>query len=561
MMRTEFEHQLRWMMAVRLVIVTTMLFSAFVIELAFRPAESLRPLFVLAATAYGAALLWAFADRWFAGRRGFLFAQLTGDALIVTFFVQITGGPDSPMSFLYLLPVAVAATAFPHSGAAAFAAVCWGCYAALTTVGPRLLPTTQAQAPAPGHVIYMLVSHGVAMLAVGLLAASLAQRVREQGHELVERRGTVARLQALNENIIESINSGLLTTDQTGRVNFINRGGTEIIGLDQAAVEGRAVGDVLQLGGDFMLDCRRKLATFRRFRFERWFSRGDALRLFIGIAVSDLYDKTGRPLGHIFIFQDLTEIHALEQEVRLNERMAALGEMAAGMAHELRNPLAAISGSVQYLKGDLRPQGETLELMDIILRESQRLDRAIHDFLTFARPGDFDPERVDLTRVIDDCVRLLRNSPEFEARHDLRTSFETESMDCDADADRLKQVFWNLATNALKAMPGGGRLSIDVRWRDGGERVEVSFADEGSGMDEAALARYFQPFSSSFPKGTGLGAAIVYRLVEEHKGKITLDSAPGAGTRVRIVLPRRQPNVRVVAEPVGVGRASGGSVA
>jgi two-component system sensor histidine kinase PilS (NtrC family) len=172
--------------------------------------------------------------------------------------------------------------------------------------------------------------------------------------------------------------------------------------------------------------------------------------------VSTLQDRAGRPLGYIFTFQDLTEVYATEQQVRLKERMEALGQMAAGMAHELRNPLAAISGSVQYLKGDLKPTGETLELMDIILRESQRLDQAIRDFLTFARPGRFSPQRCDLVRLLEDHLKLLRKSREFTGAHRIVTRYDSDEVWCDVDANRIKQVFWNLSTNALKAMPQAG---------------------------------------------------------------------------------------------------------
>ncbi len=247
----------------------------------------------------------------------------------------------------------------------------------------------------------------------------------------------------------------------------------------------------------------------------------------------------GRPLGVIFIFQDLTDIQALENEVRLKERMAALGEMAAGMAHELRNPLAAISGSVQYLKGDLQLQGDQLELMEIILRESDRLDHAIRDFLTFAKPGAFAPTPTDLVKLVEDQLKLLGKSRELTKRHRLETAFEERSVVCDVDANRIKQVFWNLATNALKAMPDGGTLSVAVRrFREG--QIEIRFSDTGIGMDAEMQTRYFQPFNSSFSEGTGLGAAIVYRLVEEHGGRIQIDSREGEGTSVSVVLPETQ---------------------
>jgi len=558
----ELERHLRWLMTLRVVVVTTLLVSSFAIELLFSPAHSLRPLFLLAAASYGLVLLYAVLDRWLKGTRAFTFLQLVGDSLIVTMFVEITGGLDSPMSFLYLLPIAVASLMLYRGGALAVATVCFVAYMGLIGFDVYWAyyqgRSTSVLGGEPGRVIYFLVAHLVAMVAVALLSASLSERLRRQGHELVERRGAVARLQALNENIIESINSGLITTDLAGNINFINRGGTEITGLGQQEVERRGIETVLGLEEGFLRDARRRLLEERRFRFERYFDTPDGRSIFMGIAVSNLYDKIGRPLGYILIFQDLTDIHALEQEVRLQERMAALGEMAAGMAHELRNPLAAVSGAVQYLKGTIDPSGEGPELMDIILRESHRLDQTIRDFLTFTRPGEFAPAQVDLAKLLEDNVKLLRKSPECEPGHLIRIEKSDDRILCEVDPNRIKQLFWNLAQNALKAMPDAGTLTIRVGRSEDDDEVELSFADDGVGMDDRQRRLYFQPFSSSFRHGTGLGGAIVYRLVEEHGGRIKLESAPGAGTTVRVRIPGRQARAAVDASGTAPCAAAGG---
>jgi two-component system sensor histidine kinase PilS (NtrC family) len=561
MNRVETERQLRWLMILRVVTVTTLLVFAFAIELLLRPGEAIRPLFFLAAVAYGMVLLYAGLDRWLKGTRTFLYVQLIGDAVVVSEFVGMTGGLDSPMSFLYLLPIVVASMLLYRRGALILAGICWSLYATLVVFGANAVPASSLVEapgePAPFRIGYFLTVHLVAFVAVAMLGSYLSERLRVTGVELAERSGAVARLQALNENIIGSINSGLITTDPGGRVNFMNRGGSEITGFAQEDVLGRGVEEFFGLEQGFLAEACGILQQDRRFRFERYFTTPRDQRIFLGIAVSNLYDRSGRPLGYIFIFQDLTEIEALEQEVRLKERMAALGEMAAGMAHELRNPLAAISGSVQYLKGSLGPSGETLELMDIILKESHRLDQAIRDFLTFARPGRFSPERVDLVQLIDENLKLLRKSQEFRDRHRVETRYATVNVWADVDPNRMKQVFWNLATNALKAMPEGGTLTIQVGPTDDRRHVEIRFEDEGGGMDASQLERYFHPFSSSFQEGTGLGAAIVYRLVEEHGGRIHLDSERGHGTRIRIVLPSDQPGTVQAAHQDSVSVAGG----
>lgn len=536
MPRTELERQLRWLMILRLVTVTTLLISAFAIELTLKPGQTVRPLFFLTAGAYGLVLLYAALDRWLRGTPFFIYLQLVGDAAVVTAFVRITGGLESPMSFLYLLPIAVGSTILYRRGGLVVACASFGLYAGLVVRAAAAGGATGE----PWRVGYVLLAHAVAFTTMALLASALSERVRVQNRELDARQGAVARLQALNENIIESIHSGLLTTDLDGRIHFMNRGGAEITGWPQDGVEGRPVTEVLGVEPAVLDDVLTQLRRRRRVRFERNVRFSSGSLVFLGVAASVLKDRGGEPLGYIFTFQDLTEVHALEQQERLKERMAALGQMAAGMAHELRNPLAAISGSVQYLKGSVKPQGETLDLMDIILRESQRLDQTIKDFLTFARPGRFAPQRVDLVRLVEDHLKLLRKSRELTGAHRIETRYGSDEVWCDVDPNRMKQVVWNLSTNALKAMPHGGALTIAVEGETPGGEVRLAFTDEGVGMDERMRDGYFQPFRSAFDEGTGLGAAIVYRLVEEHGGRIDLSSEPGRGTTVEIVVPRTQ---------------------
>jgi two-component system sensor histidine kinase PilS (NtrC family) len=550
MPRTELERQLRWLMILRLVTVTTLLISAFAIELALKPGQTVRPLFVVTAGAYGLVLLYAALDRWLKGTPSFIYLQLVGDALVVTAFVRITGGLESPMSFLYLLPIAVASMLLYRRGGLVLACACFALYAGLVV--------RSAEAGEPWRVGYVLVAHAVAFATVALLASYLSERVRVQNRELDLRQGAVARLQALNENIIESIHSGLLTTDLSGRINFMNRGGAEITGRPQDAVDGRPAMEVLGLEAAVFEDVLIQLARRRRVRFERTARVASGASVFLGVAASVLRDRGGEPLGYIFTFQDLTDVHAQEQQERLKERMAALGQMAAGMAHELRNPLAAISGSVQYLKGSVRPQGETLDLMDIILRESQRLDQTIKDFLTFARPGRFAPQRVDLVRLVEDHLKLLRKSRELTGAHRVETRYAASEVWCDVDPNRMKQVVWNLSTNALKAMPHGGALTIAVEGGRGDD-VRLAFTDEGVGMDERMRDAYFQPFRSAFDEGTGLGAAIVYRLVEEHGGRIDLSSEPGRGTTVAIMVPRTHAGVEDETQGIPAQAAGGRS--
>lgn len=541
MRRIENEKSVRWLMVTRVAVTATLLISAFGIELILAPAETLVPLYVLCGGTFVLVLTYAALHRFLWGTKAFIAIQVGGDLAVVTGFVYTTGGMASPMSFLYFVPIITASVLLLRRGATATAAAASILYAGLALLSRlHLLPLYARSYQVDSelnsrHVLYSLLSHFVGFFLAALFASYLSEKLRKADVELAQRQSDLNELRALNENIVESINSGLVTTDLDGKVTFVNPGASDIMRHRRHDLVGRPAVELFDLAPEFLDTIRGILEKERRFRFEKPFRTAEGGERFLGIAVSILRDRNGRSLGFIFIFQDLTEIMALERQVRLKERMAALGEMAAGMAHELRNPLGSISGSVQVLKDELEPRGEQLELMDIILRESERLDQTIRAFLVFAKPAKFAPERTDVVALLQQSARLLRNSREFRPNHEISITASAPEIWCDVDVNRVKQVFWNLASNALKAMAEGGRLSILVEQSEG--RIEIVFGDQGVGMNDEEQERYFQPFRGGFNEGTGLGAAIVYRIVEEHRGTIRVNSRRGAGTEVRIDLP------------------------
>jgi two-component system sensor histidine kinase PilS (NtrC family) len=241
-------------------------------------------------------------------------------------------------------------------------------------------------------------------------------------------------------------------------------------------------------------------------------------------------------VGRILIFQNVTHVKRLEGEVRLKDKLAAVGELAAGIAHEIRNPLASISGSVQALQGSVPPDSPEHRLMKIVVAESHRLSSVLEDFLRYVRPKERAEEPVDAPAALRDVLTLLQHSDEVSPRHAIEVRTAPASFVLPADPGQLRQIFWNVARNALAAMPGGGTLVVTATLE--GSVWKVSFADEGHGMTEEERDRLFTPFAHSFPGGTGLGLAIVHRIVEEHGGAIEVDTAPGRGTTVAIALPR-----------------------
>src|SRR4249920_2177701 len=258
----------------------------------------------------------------------------------------------------------------------------------------------------------------------------------------------------------------------------------------------------------------------------------------IGLSIAYLQTPGGRA-GYLVTFQDVTDIKKLERDARLQQRLAAVGEMAAGIAHEIRNPLASMSGSIQILRHELPLSAEQSQLMDIVLRESERLNTTIGSFLAYARPQRFAISRHDVRRALNDAALLLRNSAEVQQGHLIDVDVPPSELWYDADEGQIKQIVWNLASNGLRAMPKGGRLLLmgAVDAPNGG--VVITVQDEGIGIAAEELDGLFQPFHGRFAQGSGLGLAIVHRIVTDYNGEIQVSSQPGQGTTMLVRLPAR----------------------
>jgi two-component system sensor histidine kinase PilS (NtrC family) len=331
-------------------------------------------------------------------------------------------------------------------------------------------------------------------------------------------------LERLHESIVRSVSSGIVTADRFGRTTYLNRAAEEILGFGLAQAQGEPIE-------------RRLPALAGRLRAERFeadhlTAQGERRRL--GFAVAPLYDRDGKNQGHVVAVEDLTSVRAMEETLKRSEKLAVVGALAAGLAHELRNPLASMSGSIQLLQDGQALGDEERHLMSIVLREADRLNGLVRDFLQFARPAPNQLERLDLREVVSHTATLFRNDP-------VRKSVELaealpEELPVVADAGQLGQVLWNLLTNAAEALPDGGR--VQLRGRVEGERVVLEVEDDGPGIAPDDLPHIFEPFYTTKAGGTGLGLAIVYSIVEGHHGEVAVESAEGKGTRFRLRLPR-----------------------
>ena len=541
--------RLLWLIGLRVVIVTVLLGSGVLIQVRTPGVWPVNPFFFVLGVTYAVTVIYAltlgFADR----HRWLVDLQLGLDAFIISALVLLTGGVQSYYSTLYALPIVAASVLQYRRGGLLVGVLSTVTYGGLVLaqyswtfglVDLALLPVTEL--PPVRVALYTVGFNGSGFLGVAFLTGYLAERLRRADARLERASSQIADLQAFNQHVIESLTSGLATTDHEGRVLTFNPAAQQITRRRGDEVGGQSIFELLQLPPPFEQALREGGTGNHRTEISYVGPSGN--RIEIGLSAGPLNTPSGQA-GLLFVFQDVTQTRRMEREARIQQRLAAVGEMAAGIAHEIRNPLASMSGSIQILRQELPLSNEQAQLMDIVLRESERLNETIKAFLAYARPQKFSTKRLDIRRVINDTALLLRHSSESGENHRVDVAATPGPVWYEADENQIRQIVWNLATNSLRAMPEGGQLLLAVT-ADGQGDVVLRVTDQGVGIPDAELDSVLQPFHGSFGKGTGLGLAIVHRIVSDYDGEIQITSAEGSGTTVEVRLPARQ------TEPAGV---------
>ncbi|HEY3885876.1 MAG TPA: ATP-binding protein [Vicinamibacterales bacterium] len=531
--------KLLWLIGGRAAVITILLGSAILIQLRAPGSFPIDPFFALITATYALTLAWVATLRAVDRHPWLIDVQVACDALIVSAIVHVTGGVGSYFASLYTLPIIAASTVQSWRGGLMVSVLSSVIYTGLVVAQyqhPGGLPfADNAHAlPAARVAIFTVGLNVFGFFAVAALSGYLAEGLRRTGAQLEQASTMLADLQAFNQHVIDSLVSGLATTDTDGRILTFNNAAAAITGVPADAAVGQSAVGVMQLPPSYQAlfapDENRPLLLRQEFTFRC--ANGRDIEL--GMSSVPLLTPRGES-GFIFTFQDVTDSRKRDREARVQQRLAAVGEMAAGIAHEIRNPLASMAGSIQILRDELPLTTDQSQLMDIVLRESDRLNETIRSFLAYARPQRAALTDVDVRRIVSDTARLLENSPERGERHVLDVAVPSEAVVYRADEAQLRQVVWNLATNGLRAMPNGGRLRLGVEARD--EDVVLSVGDEGVGIAPEDIDGIFQPFRGGFARGTGLGLSIVHRIASDYGGKVRVRSQKGQGTVVEVVLP------------------------
>ena len=506
--------------------------------------------FILLATIYFLTFIYVIILRYAKNLLWFAYVQLIIDTLFVTALIYTTGGIESIFSFLYILTIINGSIMLYRRGGMLIASCCSILYGLLLDLhyyniieplGIRAVSTTQYENV---HLFYLIFVNIAGFYLVAYLSSYLSEQTRKSRVELKEKQIDIDKLEILNKSIIESITSGLIALDGQNRIIFLNPAAEEIFGINAASVSGHRVDHAFPFLRDYLTE-ERSLSTERIEKTPPFldipYLKPNGDRMHLRLSISPLKMPVGNRKGSILIFQDVTEIKRIEEEMKKVEGLAIIGELAAGVAHEIRNPMASISGSIQMLAEGLKKENVNRQLMDIVSREINRLNNLVNDFLLFARPKKANLQKFDLNQLILESLELFKNSQHWTNKTRLVTDFRHD-IKLESDPEQVKQVLWNLFLNAREAMPDGGSLyvttdlSSDVACKDN-KMIKIVVRDTGGGFDDRALSQLFIPFFTTKEGGSGLGLATVKRIVEGLQGKVSGNNDPEGGANITILLP------------------------
>jgi two-component system sensor histidine kinase PilS (NtrC family) len=478
----------------------------------------------------------------------FIFFQIIVDHLFIAGLVYFTGGRESYFPLAYFFTIIGSSILFYRRGAffsASFSTLLYGLLL-LFQLHYWINPQGSSKFYEASQIFYSLIIYMASFYIVASLSSLVAEELKKKKKELIQKQVDYNQLETFNRNVIQSLDSGLLTVDLQGKINFLNRTAERILNLNGDGPGSVSIYDLFPslnpMAGQIAEQAPIPSSEYQRY--ETQFVNRDGKRIHLGFSISPLTGPEGALIGHTLIFQDITRFKEMEEQMKRLDKMAAINQLAAGMAHEIRNPMASLSGSIQMLKSELVLQSHQERLMDIVLRESERLNALITDFLLFAQPPRTDRTISNVKTILEETIELLVHSPGFHDGIRIRYPRPLENIPLRVDPDQLRQVFWNLILNAFQAMGPKGELRVilekqadrtphqtSVDW------VKISITDTGKGIASHEKEKIFEPFYTTKDSGTGLGLSIVHGIIEAHGGLIKVESELGKGSTFTLLLP------------------------
>lgn len=538
--------RLRWLMFLRVVIVTFILGVAGFIHLKGNKISSDLPVFSVIIFSYILSLLYLFFLNSIKNLKLNIYIQAFGDVSLISTLIYLTGGITSIYSVLYSLVIIYSSLFITRRGGLIVASVSGIFYGLLLDleyydVIHPLYAIPWGYDFSAGYVLSRIFVHIASFYIIALLVNFVVEQEKRSRSLLEEKKSEFHQLDLLYKNIIRSVNTGIMTTDLDGNIRLLNRAGEQIIGLSFVDVEGKPIGVIFNGFSDILYKIRNKEKGKDTVKRGETTITAKQKKIMLGFSVSPLIGSKGNRIGQLIVFQDMTSAKEMEKEIEKSRRLALIGEMSAGLAHEVRNPLASLKGSIQILKNTLYLDETNKKLMEIVLRGSAQLENLVKDFLLLARPGPGlkDREEIDVNDVMDSVIESLRYGP---AWHEQIT---VEKEPCPGavvygNRTEVNQILSNLVLNAVQSMPEGGTLTIQMKLRlpeNGNGSLDVRISDTGCGIERDDIAKVFNPFFSTKEGGTGLGLTITQRLIENHGGKIRIESRPKKGIICRLLLP------------------------
>jgi len=539
---------LQLLMFLRIAFVSILLGATVIIQVRETKAyfgETLNALYFLIAIIYFLTFLYAISLNRVKDLIKFTYLQILLDTLFITAIIYTTGGLESIFSFLYILNIISGGTLLYLRGGitvASFSSILYGSLLVLSYFGfisPMNYKGLYTQRHLINEIIYRVLVNTTAFYLVAFLSSFLSEQIRRGKNELKASQKDIANLEMLKENIIQSVSSALIAVDENSKVILFNKGAETLFDINSEDAILQPIAYVMP----FLIPY---LSQNRPNDFSQISYKGtDGAPIELLLNVSPLKGQSDIKKGKIFVFQDTTRLNEMERDIKRMENLAMIGELAARIAHEIRNPLASISGSIQLLNISKPNDNSKInkKLMDIVLREIDRLNHLIEDFLQFARPQRKELEKFSLNQLILDTLQLFKNSQKMIQQLDIETKFFSE-LEIISDSQQIKQVLWNIFLNAYEAMPNGGLIrvttdTINQTNLNGESRysAKITVEDTGPGIQSKLMKDMFKPFSTTKEGGSGLGLAIVKKIIDSLNGKVYSQNLPTRGAAITIMLP------------------------